>query len=211
MSDTLAMDFSSVDLSAPPAINDWEKLGLDHKSSKTIGPMLSPKAARAIIHGEEIRKILHDVVQDNVTFHGTLISDAYSLQKLFRNFARQTLERIAKEEQTHGINFILYLEDPKMTVVPYVMIPHANLAMCIAAFNHQDCGTSVVFCSSEAAMNMIRKHGVRSPMPLACANCGLGGAGLKKCARCRTVRYCSEECQKKDWAAHKAACCMAKK
>jgi len=29
---------------------------------------------------------------------------------------------------------------------------------------------------------------------------------LMKCARCRVVNYCSKQCQKDDWKAHKAAC-----
>ncbi|KAK7012528.1 hypothetical protein R3P38DRAFT_3364740 [Favolaschia claudopus] len=29
---------------------------------------------------------------------------------------------------------------------------------------------------------------------------------LKTCKRCKTVHYCSKECQKKDWKHHKAAC-----
>ncbi|KAK7029249.1 MYND-type domain-containing protein [Favolaschia claudopus] len=29
---------------------------------------------------------------------------------------------------------------------------------------------------------------------------------LKTCKRCKTVHYCSKECQKKDWKNHKAAC-----
>jgi tetratricopeptide (TPR) repeat protein len=32
------------------------------------------------------------------------------------------------------------------------------------------------------------------------------GTSLSTCSRCRVVRYCSPECQKKDWAEHKLAC-----
>jgi hypothetical protein len=46
----------------------------------------------------------------------------------------------------------------------------------------------------------------------ACANCGLKAGGpsspvlLKKCSRCRRVKYCSTSCQKAAWAGHKAHC-----
>lgn len=43
-----------------------------------------------------------------------------------------------------------------------------------------------------------------------CAACGKtkteDGAGLLKCARCMEVKYCSRECQRSDWKAHKAVC-----
>lgn len=32
------------------------------------------------------------------------------------------------------------------------------------------------------------------------------GDELKHCARCRSARYCSKECQKKDWKTHKRSC-----
>jgi hypothetical protein len=46
----------------------------------------------------------------------------------------------------------------------------------------------------------------------ACANCGLKAGGpsssvlLKKCSRCKRVKYCSTSCQKAAWVGHKAHC-----
>ena len=31
-------------------------------------------------------------------------------------------------------------------------------------------------------------------------------SGCRKCARCLTVRYCDESCQKKHWATHRLVC-----
>jgi hypothetical protein len=39
-----------------------------------------------------------------------------------------------------------------------------------------------------------------------CANSGCSGAGLKKCASCLEVFFCSKECQVAAWPAHKADC-----
>ncbi|KAK2593750.1 hypothetical protein QQS21_008568 [Conoideocrella luteorostrata] len=43
-----------------------------------------------------------------------------------------------------------------------------------------------------------------------CRSCGLGkakdGSILKKCMRCKIARYCSAECQKKDWKKHRMEC-----
>lgn len=37
------------------------------------------------------------------------------------------------------------------------------------------------------------------------------GKPLKMCDRCRLVKYCSRECQVRDWRAHKRACASASK
>ena len=44
--------------------------------------------------------------------------------------------------------------------------------------------------------------------PKLCSHCKKPGAGdLKSCAKCRTAKYCSRECQSKDWGAkHKVQC-----
>jgi hypothetical protein len=39
-----------------------------------------------------------------------------------------------------------------------------------------------------------------------CAFCRKEGVPLKRCARCNLARYCSRDCQKKDWAVHKVDC-----
>ncbi|KAK3304728.1 uncharacterized protein B0T15DRAFT_251800 [Chaetomium strumarium] len=35
---------------------------------------------------------------------------------------------------------------------------------------------------------------------------GVSGGALRACARCRKVKYCSRECQRADWKAHKGQC-----
>jgi uncharacterized protein YjhX (UPF0386 family) len=43
-----------------------------------------------------------------------------------------------------------------------------------------------------------------------CAAAGCASAEASSmCGRCETVRYCSRECQRADWKAHKAACAAA--
>jgi hypothetical protein len=39
-----------------------------------------------------------------------------------------------------------------------------------------------------------------------CNTCGATPPALSKCAACGAVKYCSKECQKKDWKQHKKVC-----
>ncbi|KAI6026975.1 ankyrin [Pisolithus marmoratus] len=39
-----------------------------------------------------------------------------------------------------------------------------------------------------------------------CGNCGTEQSGLRQCARCHTVRYCSVECQRSHWPTHRPNC-----
>ncbi|KAI6164030.1 ankyrin repeat-containing domain protein [Pisolithus thermaeus] len=39
-----------------------------------------------------------------------------------------------------------------------------------------------------------------------CESCGTEQSGLRQCARCHTVRYCSVECQRAHWPAHRPNC-----
>ncbi|THH30139.1 hypothetical protein EUX98_g4036 [Antrodiella citrinella] len=39
-----------------------------------------------------------------------------------------------------------------------------------------------------------------------CGSCGKTDGSLKYCGKCHTVKYCSPECQRKDWPLHKKTC-----
>ena len=40
-----------------------------------------------------------------------------------------------------------------------------------------------------------------------CAGCGKKREEMKKCSRCKEVKYCAKECQVQDWRMHKLVCC----
>ena len=41
---------------------------------------------------------------------------------------------------------------------------------------------------------------------LLCAGCNQQAVGLRRCARCQKVAYCSRECQAAHWPQHKRDC-----
>ena len=53
------------------------------------------------------------------------------------------------------------------------------------------------------------KHIAYMELRTHCANPGCAGRGLKACARCQSVRYCSVACQRAHWRAHKPSCSEA--
>ena len=59
------------------------------------------------------------------------------------------------------------------------------------------------------AVPYLEKVGMTSEAPTdegRCRACGKQGGSLSLCGKCKTVRYCSKECQVKDWKVHKKNC-----
>ena len=50
------------------------------------------------------------------------------------------------------------------------------------------------------------KQKVEATNERSCAVCGKGMATPKVCAKCKAIAYCSRECQKSHWKAHKRSC-----
>jgi len=49
----------------------------------------------------------------------------------------------------------------------------------------------------------------KAPSQVGCRACGKEGKALSVCSRCKKVKYCSRECQVKDWKRHKKDCTQA--
>ena len=121
-------------------------------------------------------------------------------EPLFRNFG--VLCALVDGEKLHGY-------------IPYFWFAHDMLGDEIMyAFFHKSMDAVVLLISktadAHAAANKVM-HSMAEPTPFGklCACCGVrreADAGkLRKCP-CKTVRYCSKECQNAHWADHRPLC-----
>ena len=54
--------------------------------------------------------------------------------------------------------------------------------------------------------NKIEETGATVPDINICAGCGAANRSLRRCGRCRSVHYCSRECQRGHWSIHRFQC-----
>jgi hypothetical protein len=67
-----------------------------------------------------------------------------------------------------------------------------------------DCDDMII-SSKEEALKWIQEKGFEFKVKM-CHVCKKEDIKMKKCAGCMSIRYCSEECQKKDWKSHSMGC-----
>ncbi|USP78936.1 norsolorinic acid reductase [Curvularia clavata] len=77
-------------------------------------------------------------------------------------------------------------------------------------------GMKHAFCVEYAPMDVwgdgipMSPHWLYKALDLStCTACGVQGVELQRCGRCGTATYCSDKCQKGDWAVHKSVCQMS--
>jgi hypothetical protein len=83
-----------------------------------------------------------------------------------------------------------------------------NGATANAQASREDCGTAVDIRAADIyqAAGATAKQIAYLKARMHCANPVCSGAGLKKCASCLEVFFCSKDCQVAVWPAHKADC-----
>ncbi|KAK7090338.1 uncharacterized protein [Littorina saxatilis] len=59
--------------------------------------------------------------------------------------------------------------------------------------------------ATEEALAEGSDHDASSPL-LTCKKCGRHAREMKRCGKCEEVTYCSRDCQRGDWTAHKVTC-----
>ena len=120
-----------------------------------------------------------------------------------------------REPPTRDVGVLCALEDGKKL---HGYIPYYSFADDIFgdeimyAFFHKSIDAVVMLIAKRADAHAAAKKGMQSmadqtPFGTLCACCGVRreGGKLRKCP-CKTVRYCSKECQNAHWADHRACC-----
>lgn len=75
-------------------------------------------------------------------------------------------------------------------------------------FEAGDASHFVMPCMNEWPTPWVVDWLTHRPPSDACRRCGTMEQRLKKCMSCRSVRYCSKECQRADWERHKMECVL---
>lgn len=80
------------------------------------------------------------------------------------------------------------------------------------SIRHSTAKTHLPIAARQSAMAMLfsgSPGAMRLPVVVSlgmCKTCLKENVQLQRCGRCKSVFYCSKECQKKDWRSHKAVC-----
>ena len=92
------------------------------------------------------------------------------------------------------------------------MSPAGSAAATASAYPRQHIPAKGSIVSALSRLREVREasaaHEAAPASSRTCANpsCGASGAGLRRCADCGSVLYCSAACQRAHWKAHKAEC-----
>jgi hypothetical protein len=89
-------------------------------------------------------------------------------------------------------------------------VPTTDAAIPIVVQRPKDGNkVKIVVCSLKCHKGFSRKiFSQDSDTKSECNYCKKGVRRMKKCSRCKLIRYCSSECQVADWIEHKDACKM---
>ena len=95
---------------------------------------------------------------------------------------------------------LMFSENPTQSPNSDLLNEQAILCEFLDTIDSDDSDNDVVVSSASVySVCSICKHPLKK------------GEDLKRCSRCHITRYCSEQCQKKDWDFHRYACSVVAK
>ena len=93
----------------------------------------------------------------------------------------------------------------------YCMVKLSKVMTCSSCHNVSYCGIECqrkhwkVHKSSCRNGDKAESIGT-SAVDITCGGCGKASVNLRKCTQCKSIMYCSKECQRKDWIKHNTSC-----
>lgn len=97
-----------------------------------------------------------------------------------------------------GLESTVYDAMSIFNILPRVLVSAAGVTVILDLIVQEGSG-------GEAASTTTPATPQQDKPTKSCDECGKTGH-LRLCSACRTVSYCSVECQKKDWPVHKTSC-----
>ena len=173
----------------------------DCSSFKRALKKLSRKETRRIPTASLIRKFSPFVNARFLSIDS--IHELFNFDETCRRQMQQLYQEYDETKETIVIS--MYIIDETKTNVYVDKIKPPDLAALVVEFRSTwklptDKEVLEMYPNDTAEAVREMANGLYEMLYTQCANCGAKNKPLKSCAKCRAVKYCSKECQKKNWA-----------
>jgi len=137
-------------------------------------------------------------------FHDKIKND---LETFLRALPTSVYPQFAKHPKEAQYTWKLLWEQRSFWICHFTLNFVAEMCTEISALNEEATSEEDATSATANAENSHAPEDDVRPPPSSdmCDYCGKEG-DLKRCARCKKIWYCSRECQKKGWPAHKHSC-----
>jgi len=143
----------------------------------------------------------HEENSTNYPFHDRIKTD---LETFLRALPASVYPQFAKHPKEAQYTWKLLWEQRSFWICHFALNLVAEMCTHISKFQDATEKTEEV---TQENMDGESEDGPRPPPPTdSCDYCGKSDCELKRCSRCKKIWYCSRECQKNGWAAHKHTC-----
>ena len=123
----------------------------------------------------------------------------------FESFVPKQIPTSRDRDVPHQQGGRMFVKGKNVETIEELQVGQAVLNYVISIVHGRDASQK----RAEQLKRLSKRVPGKTEMTLVCSACGKGGVQLNKCARCRDPAYCSKECQKEHWKAHKKVCGVA--
>ena len=214
----LKQDPKAVSLMDSMASADWDALQQQADVAMGLAPAERKKTAMGdarpakgkkpvvIELDEDFEAQAHEMLRDQIVKNGgkkTQIIEVPLAATVSEENSFSNVEKASKElrDALAGISEVELDVEAKDILVGKVK----SLQTELRTLKDSDIKSSPQFIEYESAAEKMIK-GTTGFLPCGNGNCATSNPGLQRCLRCKSVSYCSGECQKNHWKDHKMEC-----